>query len=99
MYSFDGVLQFGDKPEDAPIIHFGGPLQVTFWGGQQLTIDRDEDLVLGVGSPGVGPGTTAYVGYEEFIPEKFNPIVEITYLPKKPGDPPVRERYELKERC
>lgn len=96
---FNDLLQFSDKPQDAPIIHFGGPLQATLFGQNRLTIDRDEDVVLGVGAPGVGPGTTAFIGYEGLMPENLYPVLEITYPPKKAGDTPVQERYELKERC
>jgi hypothetical protein len=95
----NGVLQFSDKPKDAPIIHFGGPWQVTLFGAHQLTISRETDVVLGVGTPGVGPGSTTYVSYEGVIPEKVYPTLEVTYPPKKPGETPVRERYELKKRC
>jgi hypothetical protein len=64
-----------------------------------LVIGRERDIVLGVGTPGVGPGTTAYIDYEGMIPENSYPTVEITYPPKQPGEPPVKERYELKRRC
>jgi hypothetical protein len=95
----NGVLQFSDKPKDAPIIHFGGPWQVTLFGAHQLTIGRETDVVLGVGTPGIGPGSTTYVSYEGVIPEKVYPTLEVTYPPKKPGEELVRERYELKKRC
>jgi hypothetical protein len=95
----NGVLQFSDKPKDAPIIHFGGPWQVRLFGAHQLIIGRETDVVLGVGTPGIGPGSTTYVSYEGVIPEKVYPTLEVTYPPKKPGEVPVRERYELKKRC
>jgi hypothetical protein len=95
----NGVLQFADKREEAPVIHFGGPWQVSLFGAHKLTIGRETDVVLGVGSPGVGPGTTAWIDYDNVIPEKVFPTVEVTYSPKHPGDVPVRERYELKRRC
>lgn len=95
----NGVLQFADKPKDAPIIHFGGPWQVTLFGEHKLTIDRQRDIVLGVGTQGVGPGTTAYIDYDGIIPDKAYPTVEVTYPPKQPGQAPVRERYEVKQRC
>jgi hypothetical protein len=94
-----GILQFADRPQDAPVIHFGGPWQVTLFDPPRLTIGRDTDVVLGVGTPGRGPGTTAYVDYGGVIPENVYPTAEITYLPKAPGEPPVRQRYELKRRC
>jgi hypothetical protein len=101
VYFFDsrGLLQFADRPQDAPVIHFGGPLQITFCGEQRLTAGRQTELVLGVGTPGLGPGTTAFIAYDGVIPDAAYPTVEIRYPPAKSGAAPVKERYELKERC
>lgn len=94
-----GLLQFGDSPQRAPVLRFGGPWQVTLYGPQTLRAGRETDLILGVGTPGAGPGTTVFTSYEELIPETAYPRVEIAYRPQNEGDPPVRERYELKQRC
>lgn len=94
-----GLLQFGDSPERAPVLHFGGPWHATLYGSQILRVGRETDLILGVGTPGVGPGTTVFTSYGELIPEAACPVVEISYRPQHEGDPPVRERYELKHRC
>jgi hypothetical protein len=94
-----GLLQFAGKPQDAPIIHFDGPLQITFCGQERLTAGRETDLVLGVGTPGLGAGTTAFIAYEGILPDAAHPVVEIAYPPAKSGAAPVKERYELKERC
>jgi hypothetical protein len=95
----NGVLQFADRPQDAPVVHFGGPWQVTLHGRQRLTRGRDTDLFLAVGTPGVGPGTTAYLSYAGVIPESAHPTLEVNYPPRGPGEAPVRERYEIKRRC
>jgi hypothetical protein len=95
----NGPLQFAARPQDAPVIHFGGPWQVSLFGKHRLRVGREEDMVLGVGTPGLGPGTTAWIDYEGVIPEKVYPTVEITFPPKGPGGPAVRERYQLKRRC
>jgi hypothetical protein len=95
----NGVLQFGDRPQDAPVVHFGGPLEITFYGRQQLTRGRDADLFLAVGTAGVGPGTTAYLTHEGVIPDNAYPVLEVTYPPGERGQAPARERYELKRRC
>lgn len=95
----NGVLQFADKREEAPIINFGGPWQISLFGAHKLTIGRETDVVLGVGSPGLGPGTTAWIDYDGVIPEKVYPTVEVTYAPKQLGQAPITERYELKRRC
>ena len=95
----NGVLQFADKPAEAPILHFGGPWQITFFSSRpRLVIGRESDTILAVGTPGVGPGSTTWVEYD-VIPEKLFPTVEVTYPAKRAGDAPIRERYELKKRC
>jgi hypothetical protein len=94
-----GVLQFAAKAADAPLVHFDGPLVVapdepaTFIAGRQV------DLMLVVGSRGEGPGTFAALAFERLIPAGVYPVAEVEFPPKTPGEPPVRERYELKQRC
>ena len=67
--------------------------------------DRAAVVVLGplatlvVGTPGLGAGTFAGLCYEGTIPDSAVPRVEILFPAARAGDPPVRERYELKERC
>jgi hypothetical protein len=95
----NGFLAFADHPRQAPVVHFGGPLQVTLFDRHRLTVGRETDLVLGVGTPGLGAGTTAYVAYEGLIPEKAHPRAEIVYPPRRPGEEPARELHELKHRC
>jgi hypothetical protein len=95
----NGVLQFTDRPGDAPVIHFGAPLQVTLYGQQVLTRDRETDVFVGLATPGLGPGTSAYVSYENILPETAFPTLDVTYPVARPGEPPVRQRYELKQRC
>ncbi len=94
-----GVLQFADRPQDAPILHFGGPWQVTLFGSHQLMIDRETDVVLGVGSPGLGAGSFSWIDYENVIPTDKYPTMDVVYPPKHSGDAPLHERYELKHRC
>jgi len=95
-----GALLFGDKPATAPVVHFDGPLQVTFHGEKpKLMLERDNDVMLAVGTPGVGPGTFAMLAYEGAIPDAAVTQVEIEYPPQKPGAPPVRQSFELRQRC
>lgn len=94
-----GVLQFADRAKDAPILHFDGPLEISLFGEQELRIGRETDLVLGVGTRGLGAGTMTWIDYESVIPDKAHPTVEVLYLPRKAGDPPIREKHALKDRC
>jgi len=95
----DHVFQFADRPQDAPIVHFGGPWQITLFGGHRLTIGRESDVVLGVGTPGLGPATMTYIDYERVIPENVYPTLDITYPAKAPDETARTEHYTLKRRC
>jgi hypothetical protein len=95
-----GALLFAAKQAEAPAVHFGGPLQVTFYAARPtLKLGRSGDVVLVVGTPGRGPGTFAMLAYEGTIPDEANPRVEIVFPAAKEGTPAVRELYELKQRC
>ena len=96
----DGVFQFTGNPADAPVVHLGGPLQIDFHAAlPSMRVGRTSEFVLVVGTPGIGPGTFAMVGYQDTIPESAKPVAEITYRLAKPSDPPFKEKYEIKERC
>ncbi len=95
----NGVMQFAERPQDAPVLHFGAPWQVTLFGKHQLTIDRETHVILGVCSPGVGAGTSTWINYENVIPTDKYPTLDVVYSSKHPGEPPLREHYELKRRC
>jgi hypothetical protein len=94
----NGFLQFADHPKDAPIIHFDGPLVIST-EILDMKVGRVTDFAVAVGSRGMGPGTHTCIDYEGVMPENAYPLVEITYPAKKAGDPPIHEKYELKQRC
>lgn len=99
-YDLDGVLQFTGKPVEAPIIHIGGPLQITFYGERpNLRVGRATEFDLVVGTPGHGPGTFAMLAYDGTIPKTAYPMAELACPAAKAGSPPLKERFELKERC
>jgi hypothetical protein len=95
-----GVLQFADRPGDAPAVWLGGPLQITFYAElPTLRVGRGTELSLVVGTPGVGPGTFAMLEYEGTIPKEAKPLAEVLLPSAKPGAPPLREKWEIKDRC
>jgi hypothetical protein len=96
----DGFLVFAARPQDAPLIHPDGPLQVTFFADKPtLQIGRETDVVLTVGAPGLGRGTFTMLAYDKTIPATAHPTVEVAYPPAKGTDPPPKGRYELTDRC
>jgi hypothetical protein len=59
-YDEHDKLNFADRPQDAPIIHFNGPRTIGI-SGPAPTLDREGKAVLklGFGTPGLGTGTFA----------------------------------------
>ena len=99
-YDEKGILQFASNPANAPVIHLDGPLHVTFYGRKPtFRLNRDNDAVLMVGTPGQGPGTFAMLAYEDAVPKGLNPQIEIVFPSVKKEGSPVKELFELKERC
>ncbi|MFL5327463.1 MAG: hypothetical protein ACJ8C4_01000 [Gemmataceae bacterium] len=95
----DGFLQFADRPQDAPIIHFGGPMQITLWERPTLRVGRQDEIILVIATLGVGSGTRAFMSYNGIVSPQLHPKVEITFAGAKPGESPVKELYELKQWC
>ena len=95
-----GMLLFGDRPTEAPVIHFNGPWSLGLQDlRQRLTAGHKSQLQIGVGTQGIGPGTFSFVLYPNTIPDKVYPEADITFPPKTPGEKPIRQKYTLKERC
>jgi hypothetical protein len=100
VFDVNGPLTMAAKAADAPIIHCGGPLQVTFWAARPtLRRNRPTQFTLVVGTPGLGAGTLAMLGYDETIPASNHPTALVAYPPAKAGTAAVKKLYELKERC
>ncbi len=95
-----GLLQFAASPADAPIIHFGGPWEVTLAGtGERWRVGRTEEVYLVVGTPGIGAGSTADVAFAKLIPPAIVPKLQVTFPPASAGMPPVVKSYDLARRC
>ena len=94
-----GLLQFADRPRDAPVLHVGGPWSLTVVGKPALIRGSESDLPLAFGTPGSGAGTFAYVDYEGVVPARMFPVAAITFPAAKPGQKPLQARYVLQERC
>jgi hypothetical protein len=94
-----GLLEFADRPQDAPILYFGGRWQIAPRTQQTLAIGHEEKLYFGIGTPGIGPGTTVWTGHDGVVPAGVEPKVEITYPRRSEKEPLIKQLYEIKERC
>jgi hypothetical protein len=105
-----GHLAFADRPKDAPIIHFGGPLTMRRGPGEKLQRGNDETAetnppwlqkgktTLCLGTPGLGPGAFVTAGCD-LVPKDVHPTVEVQFPAREPGQQSVTRKYVLKERC
>ena len=99
-YEQDGHANFADRPQDAPVIHFDGPLTLCVdeakFGPLELRRGETSELYAKLTTPGLN----AYaVISNDGPPDSAPPIVEIDWPANVPGDPPLHSRVELRERC
>jgi hypothetical protein len=98
-YDTTGVLQFADRPEDAPVMHFAGPFTIVVQQKATLRINRDAQVYAALATPGVGAGSRVLTAYEDLVPTGLAPEVVVTFAPQKPGASPLTVHYDLKGRC
>jgi hypothetical protein len=99
-YSFAG---FADRPQDAPVVHFDGPLTVQV-ASDDVVLARGEkatDFSVYLITRGHGErlGSTVLLDYGLGVPLDAYPIVEIEFPSKEPGGKPILAKYTLKQRC
>jgi hypothetical protein len=99
-FDLDGPLCPSASPKDAPVVHLGGPLEISCHVKRPtFRRNRTNELMLAVGTRGLGAGTFAAVGYHNTIPTEARLTGEVTFTPARAGDEPVKKRFEFKERC
>jgi len=92
-----GALQFTLSPNNAPIIHFNGPLTMDLFHFQApLQSAKRVRLSAVVGTRGSGPGTFAQLNCDAYL-NAGCPPAEVEFPAKKPGDKPITVRILLKE--
>jgi RNA polymerase sigma factor (sigma-70 family) len=96
----NGWLQFAPTRADAPVVMFGGRLELAFEHGEPVLHPGQEgEFRLNVGVPGFGPGTFAAIPHDNNIPDDLKPMAEVTFPAAKPGDKPRTEVIPLPGRC
>jgi hypothetical protein len=91
-----GILLFADKPQEAPIVHFGGPLTLTIldWHRplqprQLVRGDKPNELSILVGTPVFGGKYETFATYYEGFRDVRSPDVEVEFPGKEPGARPL----------
>jgi hypothetical protein len=99
-----GVLLFADRPQDAPVVNFQGPLTLTIldWHNpsklaQLVRGDKDNRLSIVVGTPVFGGKHAAFATFLE--PKRRvdgYPVVEVEFPRDKPGAKPIIVRAAVR---
>jgi hypothetical protein len=93
-----GVV-FANKPADAPILHFNGPL--TLGLATEFRRAKEIELQAFVGIRGWDHGKTDVLTSLPFevVPAGAHPIAEVDFPPSVAGGQPIQVRVALKHRC
>lgn len=95
-----GRLQFAHQPPDAPIVHFAGPLGAClFRPGPLGTYDRwirgaAEDLYAALGTPGLGKGAFAAIGYDALY-SRIEVFAEVDFPGRNAGAKRIKVKTAL----
>jgi hypothetical protein len=92
---------FGNRPQDAPVIHFDGPLTFQLEAGLKL-VRRDQatDLRAAFGTPGLGRAADGFAERSyQGVPGNVHPVAEIQLPNRKRGGRPIIVRVLLDQRC
>jgi hypothetical protein len=96
----EGSVPFADRPRDAPVIHFGGPLTMTVmeWGGdpskRKLVRGQETRLSVMVGTPVAGREETAFVRLH-FIRQVSTPSAVVEFPNQAPKGKPILVKTSL----
>jgi len=92
----DDPLHFAPTPQDAPVVHLGGPLTVRLYGQPPAFVaGRATELDICVGTPGLGKGTFAALQCCNILNCKTAPVGEIDFPPQDPAREPIRVHVSL----
>jgi hypothetical protein len=92
------VVGFADKPQEASVVWFHGPLSMRlYFNAQSLSRGpKPSTLSFCLGTPGLNAVTTID---QEIVPADVHPIADIAFPPKTPGGPSLKTRLLLDHRC
>jgi hypothetical protein len=92
--------RFGDRPQDAPVIHFNGPLTI---GLITSRLKRDPDGTelnawFGTRVPAGANGAPARVIHDSAVPRDVFPVAWLDFHGQKPSSAPTRRTLSLSRR-
>ena len=99
-----GSVQFADRPQDAPLLHFDGPLTMGFTDPDKQTLARGDagsQINAWIGTPGPGKekGAVVFLDHSKGVPSDIHPVVSIEFPSKDPNGKPIKITAGLMQRC
>jgi len=90
---------FAEKPEDAPIMHFGADYDAVSLRNKEIHLDKPpERFSIGFVAPGVGKHSSTLISIEA-LPETVVPQCEIEWPAKDDPSRTIRQSLPLVKRC
>lgn len=96
----EGSARFSDRPADAPILHFDGPMVFELADPQTRLPagGAGGELVVRLSTPGLGKDATTTLRNFTGVPTDVHPIAQIEF-PRKEQGLPLRRTIWLDHRC
>jgi hypothetical protein len=99
-----GIVQFADRPEDAPLLHFDGLLAMGLIDPDKQVLARGDTSSqitawIGTSSPAKQTGATAYLDHSQGIPSDIHPIATIEFPNQDANKNPITITVVLNQRC
>jgi hypothetical protein len=91
-------LRFAARPQDAPVIHFHGPLSLRPHAVPLLLAGETTEFNALIGTEGLGQGTYAWIAYSH-IPADIHPIAEIIFPSSEVNHLAITMQVALEQRC
>jgi hypothetical protein len=89
-------LQLAHRPQQAPIIHVGGPLAVQWYGElPALIAGREAELNIAIGTPGLGKGSFCAIQCCTVLDCKVSPVAEIEFPARNAKETAPRVRVPI----
>jgi hypothetical protein len=107
-FEMDGFIQqagsdrkervvFAERPADAPIVHFAGPLTIRWYQKPPAFVaDQESDFNTMLGTPGIGTGAFAAVPCCA-VPKQARLTAQIEFPHRDPQQPPISKEIRLED--
>jgi hypothetical protein len=94
------LSRFGDRPKDAPVLHFGGPLTLGLFTSHLLRGADPNDIEAWIGTrpPAGTEGEPTCLVLDDWIPRGIAPIARVEFSGGTPGTSPIRSTVRLADR-